>query len=65
MAVGLGLGVALGAAVTLGVGDGGADGDGAALEAPPVPHATSVRPRASTRSVTGVRDAMMTSGWGA
>jgi hypothetical protein len=50
----------LGAAVTPGVGDGDADDDGD-VEAPPVAHAVSVRPRASTTSV-GLRDAMMTSG---
>jgi hypothetical protein len=51
--------------VTPEVGDEDGADDGADVEAPPVPHPVSVRPRARMRSVTGVRDAMMTSGWGA
>jgi len=53
----------VGAVVTLLVGDAcdGDEDDDAVVEAPPVAHAVSVRPRASRRSV-GLRDAMMTSG---
>jgi len=52
-----------GAAVTAVVGDGDGDevNDSADVEAPPVAHAISVRPRARTKSV-GLRDAMTTSG---
>jgi hypothetical protein len=51
-------------ALTLGIGDGSdgdEDEDGADVEASPVAHAVSVRPRASTKSIR-LRDAMMPSG---
>jgi hypothetical protein len=60
--VGAGTAVGLAVALTLVAGGGSdVDEDGADVEAPPVPHAVSVRPKASTRSV-GLRDATMTSG---
>jgi hypothetical protein len=60
----LGLALTRGVAVTPGVGDTDTDGDEAEFAGPPVPHAKSVRPRPSMRSVR-FRDAMATSGLGA